>query len=187
MHVATAFGLAAFLTVSVAADASAGDVLYALKLGALAHDVPDLWSGFQVEHNAVDINVEAQFAAAWALPWGAIRPVIGGTINTRGDTSHGYIDARWQGDCPSGSSSVSASARPSTTARSAAQGFDPDKKWLGSRVLFHIPLEVGYRTDALYYVSVYFEHTSNADTVSIQPRPGPHRRQVLCSRLQGER
>lgn len=48
----------------LATAANADDVLYALKLGALAHDVPDLWSGFQVEHDAVDINVEAQFAAA---------------------------------------------------------------------------------------------------------------------------
>lgn len=85
-----------------AGPADAADFLYAVKLGALAHDVPDLWSGFQIERDAIDINVEAQFAAAWALPWGAIRPVIGGTINTRGDTSHAYIDARWQGDCLSG-------------------------------------------------------------------------------------
>ena len=43
-------------------------------------------------------------------------------------------------------------------------GSDPDKKWLGSRVLFHIPLEVGYHLDAHNDVSVYFEHTSNAYT-----------------------
>ena len=164
MCVATALGFAAVVAVSAAADASAGDVLYALKLGALAHDVPDLWSGFQVEHDAVDINVEAQFAAAWALPWGAIRPVIGGTINTRGDTSHAYIDARWQGDCPSGLFFGLGLGAAVHDGEIGGAGSDPDKKWLGSRVLFHIPVEVGYHLDEHNDLSVYFEHTSNAYT-----------------------
>jgi hypothetical protein len=144
------------LGVAICTDdgASANDLLYALKIGALAHDVPDLWSGFQVEHNAVDINLEAQFNAAWVLPWGAIRPVIGGTINTRGDTSHAYIDARWQGD-------LGAAIHDGET---GGPGSDPDKKWLGSRLLFHIPVEIGYHIDAHNDLSVYFEHTSNAYT-----------------------
>ncbi len=144
--------------------ASAESLLYALKIGVLAHDVPDLWSGFQVEHNAVDINIEAQFAAAWALPWGAIRPVIGGSINTRGDTSDGYIDARWQGDCPSGLFFGLGLGAAIHDGEIGGAGSDPDKKWLGSRVLFHIPLEVGYHLDAHNDVSVYFEHMSNAYT-----------------------
>jgi lipid A 3-O-deacylase len=142
--------------------ASAEDMLYALKIGALAHDVPDLWSGFQIEKNAVDINIEAQFNLAWALPWGAIRPVIGGSINTRGQTSDGYIDARWQGDCPSGlffGLGLGAAIHDGELG-----GSDPDRKWLGSRVLFHIPVEVGYHLDEHNDLSVYFEHMSNAYT-----------------------
>jgi lipid A 3-O-deacylase len=41
---------------------------------------------------------------------------------------------------------------------------EPDRKALGARVLFHIPLEVGVRLDARQSLSVYFEHTSNAGT-----------------------
>jgi hypothetical protein len=41
---------------------------------------------------------------------------------------------------------------------------DPTRKALGSRVLFHIPLELGYRLDEHDSLSVYFEHTSNAYT-----------------------
>lgn len=37
-------------------------------------------------------------------------------------------------------------------------------KWLGSRVLFHIPAEIGVHLDAHNDLSVYFEHTSNAYT-----------------------
>ena len=147
-----------------APPARAEDVLYALKIGALAHDVPDLWSGFQIEHDAVDINLEAQFAAAFHLPWGAIRPVIGGTINTRGDTSHAYIDARWQADCPSGLFFGVGLGAAVHDGEIGGAGSDPDKKWLGSRVLFHIPVEVGIHLDEHNDLSVYFEHTSNAYT-----------------------
>ena len=162
--VAAAGFAALFATCAACSDASAEDMLYALKIGALAHDVPDLWSGFQVEKNAVDINIEAQFNAAWALPWGAIRPVIGGSINTRGDTSDGYIDARWQGDCPSGLFFGLGLGAAIHDGEIGGPGSDPDKKWLGSRVLFHIPMEVGYHLDEHNDVSVYFEHMSNAYT-----------------------
>ena len=39
---------------------------------------------------------------------------------------------------------------------------DPDKKALGSRILFHIPIEIGLRLDDRRSISVYFEHMSNA-------------------------
>ncbi|HML27853.1 MAG TPA: acyloxyacyl hydrolase [Hyphomicrobium sp.] len=156
--------VAAMTLVAASTGACADDMLYALKIGALAHDVPGLWSGFQVEKNAVDINIEAQFNAAWALPWGAIRPVIGGSINTRGQTSDGYIDARWQGDCPSGLFFGLGLGAAFHDGEIGGAGADPDRKWLGSRVLFHIPMEVGYHLDAHNDISVYFEHMSNAYT-----------------------
>ncbi len=40
----------------------------------------------------------------------------------------------------------------------------PDMKALGSRVLFHIPVEIGLRFDDHNSLSVYFEHTSNGYT-----------------------
>jgi lipid A 3-O-deacylase len=158
-------GLAAIVAVGTGSAASAGnDVLYALKFGVLAHDVPGLWSGFQIEENAADINIEAQLATAWAMPWGAIRPVIGGSINTRGQTSDGYIDARWQGDCPSGLFFGLGLGAAVHDGAIGGPGSDPNEKWLGSRVLFHIPVEVGYHIDAHNDLSVYFEHMSNAYT-----------------------
>ena len=154
--------LAAIAFGGVALPASADDLLYALKLGVLAHDVPDLWSGFQLEQDAADINIEAQFAAAWALPWGAIRPVIGGTINTRGDTSHSYIDARWQADGPA--NLFFGLGLGAAIHDGELEPVDPHEKALGSRVLFHIPAELGVHLDAHNDFSVYFEHTSNANT-----------------------
>ncbi len=39
-----------------------------------------------------------------------------------------------------------------------------DRKALGSRVLFHIPFEIGLRFNERHSISIYFEHTSNANT-----------------------
>lgn len=163
-----AIGLFALLPVASLGPALAGNILYAVKVGALWHDVPELWSGFQVEPGAADINIEAQFAAAWSMPWGwgSVRPVVGGTINTNGDTSHGYIDARWQMDGPSNlffGFGVGAAVHDGEI---GGAGADPSRKWLGSRVLFHVPAEIGYHLDTHNDISFYFEHTSNAYTQS---------------------
>lgn len=156
--------LLAGLSVLAPVEANAGEVLHSIVIGGLWHDVPGLWSGFQTENDAIDINIEVQFAAAWALPLGTIRPVIGGTINTQGDTSHGYIDARWQVDGPSGLFFGLGLGAAIHDGETGGAGADPNMKWLGSRVLFHIPAEVGVHLDAHNDLSVYFEHTSNAYT-----------------------
>ena len=58
------------------------------------------------------------------------------------------------------------SASVSRRAHGQLQLEDLDRKALGSRVLFHIPAEVGYRFDDYNSLSAYFEHMSNAYTVS---------------------
>ncbi len=130
-----------------------------VKGGLLAHDVPDLWSGFSLERRAIDVNMEMLFSGVRFLG-GTLAPAIGGTVNTRGDTSHAYLDARWQLELPYNlflGTGVGVAVHDGL--------IDPvanDKKALGSRALFHIPLELGVRLDARNSVSVYFEHTSNA-------------------------
>ncbi len=93
---------ASILAATGVQPAAAEGFIHELKVGVLAHDVPDLWSGFQAERNAADINLEAILSPSVAFLGGTIRPAVGGTINTRGDTSHGYIDARWQYETPFG-------------------------------------------------------------------------------------
>ncbi len=138
------------------------------KLGILDHDVPDLWSGFRAEPNSVDINVEALLSPSAPFLGGTVRPALGGTINTVGATSHAYIDARWQYEMPSGiffGLGVGGAIH-----NGQLQSEDPNLKALGSRVLFHIPVEIGYRFDAHNSLSAYFEHTSNAFIV--EPNEG---------------
>lgn len=128
--------------------------------GVLAHDVPGLWAGFRLE-SGIDINAELLFGQGLVLLGGRIRPAIGATVNTKGYTSKAYVDARWEIDLPHrlffgiglGAAVHDGLLDPT----------DPDRKALGSRVLFHIPIEIGLRLDDRSSVSVYFEHMSNGN------------------------
>lgn len=130
--------------------------------GVLWHDVPELWSGFQIEKNSVDLNAELVFAPGLPFLFGMIRPVVGGSVSTVGATSHAYIDARWEIEGPAGlflGLGVGAAVHDGHTLPDRF-----DRKALGSRALFHIPFEVGLRFGNSSAVSVFFEHTSNANT-----------------------
>lgn len=151
--------LTAVLALADAPPAAAESFIYELKAGVLYHDAPDLWSGFQLEPKGVDLNFEAQFAPSLPFLWGAIRPALGTSINLNGGTSHAYLDARWQIE---GASGLFAGLGLGAAVHDGAlDASDPQRKALGSRVLFHIPLEVGLRFDAHNSLSFYFEHTSN--------------------------
>jgi hypothetical protein len=144
--------------------ALAGQLVDELKIGVLWHDVPGLWSGFQAEPNSADINIEALLSPSVAFLGGTIRPALGASISTIGATSDAYMDARWQYEAPSGiffGLGLGAAVHDGQL-----QLEDWDRKALGSRVLFHIPAEVGYRFDDHNSLSAYFEHMSNAYTVS---------------------
>lgn len=148
--------------IDASAPALAGGIIDEVKIGVLAHDVPDLWSGFQAEPDAADINVEALFSPSVAFLGGTIRPVLGASINTQGYTSNVYLDARWQLETDCG---VFFGLGLGGTVHDGQLELENwDEKALGSRVLFHIPVELGYRFDGHNSLSAYFEHMSNAYT-----------------------
>jgi lipid A 3-O-deacylase len=133
---------------------------FEVRAGVLAHDVPDLWSGSRLERG-VDINAEL-LGPGVAFLGGTLRPAIGGSVNTSGYTSKAYLDARWEFDLRYGvffGLGLGAAIHDGNL-----NPTEPDRKALGSRVLFHIPFEVGYRWDDHQSLSVYFEHTSNGNT-----------------------
>jgi hypothetical protein len=128
--------------------------------GVLAHDVPDLWAGFNLE-GGVDINAELLFGQGLAVFGGSLRPALGVSVNTEGFTSRAYLDARWEVHFESGiffGLGLGAAVHDGLL-----DPTEPDRKALGSRVLFHIPIELGLRLDARHSLSVYFEHMSNWD------------------------
>ncbi len=146
----------------LSAPAAAEGILHELKIGGLYHDVPNLWSGFQLEPRSLDINVEALFGPNIKLLWGTVRPIVGATVNTSGATSKAYAGARWQIEAPSG---IFFALGLGGAIHDGKLGpTEPDRKALGSRLLFHIPAEIGWRWDGHNSVSIYFEHVSNGYT-----------------------
>lgn len=136
-------------------------LLYEAKFGVLYHDVP-MWSRFSLEKGGVDLNVDVTFAPAMQLWGGTLRPAVGGTWNTAGYTSKAFIDARWRYETVSGiyfGVGLGAAIHDGHTDIDAL-----DRKALGSRVLFHIPFEIGYYLDRHNSISLYFEHMSNGYT-----------------------
>ena len=158
--IGSALAMAAGLAITLPPSAHAQSLIEELKIGALIHDIPNMWSGFRQEHQGVDVNFEALLRPSLPLFLGTIRPALGATISTRGDTNHAYLGARWQVELPIGiffGLGLGAAVHDGHTLPDSAS-----HKALGSRVLFHIPAEIGVRFDRHNSLSIYFEHTSNA-------------------------
>lgn len=152
------------VALAVAGRASAGETgvaawLYEVKAGLLYHDMDYLWSNARFE-DGVDFNGEVVFAPRLDVLGGAIRAALGGSVNSSGGTSKAYLDLRYQYDFDSGVF-VSAGGGGAVHNGDLTPEHD-DRKALGSRLLFHIPIEAGYRFTEHQSVSVYFDHVSNA-------------------------
>jgi hypothetical protein len=151
-----------------------------IRAGVLAHDLPIL--GPQREHGA-DVNTEVLFvspvsenavsgiapAARWLL---RPRPQIGITRNFSGYTSQVYlgfdltavpahdllrsqdrllVDLGFGGAINNGRTLASATKRLR----------------LGSNVLFHPNVQIGYGIDSRYSVALFYEHSSNAHLAKV--------------------
>ena len=134
-----------------------------IKLGVLAHDMPGLWSFYRYERG-LDLNGEVAFGHGLRVLGGAIRPVLGGSWSTSGQTSRAYADLRWQWESPS---NIFFGIGLGIAVHNGVLGpTDIHRKALGARELFHIPIELGYRFDGHNSISIYFEHMSNGYTAS---------------------
>ena len=143
------------------------------KFGVLAHDAHFLGG----KEKGVDLNPEIIFASpvpdAWAgtvpayLRWMVQpRPTIGGEINTDGFTNQAYVGATWSWLLASNL------VQPSdgiVLSYFFGPGFNdgdivataPDRKSLGSHILFREALELGYLITPVYQVSAFIDHVSN--------------------------
>jgi lipid A 3-O-deacylase len=129
-----------------------------IRLGVLAHDVDNLWSGRRKEEG-IDYNAEIVFNTTLAqVLSGKIRPNAGLSINDRGDTSKLYGGILWAWQTPSVFFNIGLGA---AWHNGELETSDPDKKSLGSRVLFRIPFEVGLTLHGPHRLSVMFDHVSN--------------------------
>ena len=144
-----------------------------LKLGILAHDAHFLGG----KEHGVDINPELIFASpvtdavAATVPaylrWMVQpRPTIGGEINTDGFTNQGYVGATWSwllaGNVfmPGDGIALSYFFGPGFNDGDII-GKAPNRKSLGSHILFREALDLGYLITPVYQVSVFIDHVSN--------------------------
>ena len=134
--------------------------LHAIRTGVLKHDVDDLWSGTRKE-GGVDLNAEIIFnRPSFSLLSGNVRPNLGASINTQGDTSKIYGGILWEFALKSGiflNLGIGAAVHNGELDTS-----QEDKKSLGSRVLLRIPIEIGYSLSEHHQISILFDHVSNA-------------------------
>lgn len=170
------------LVMSAPAAFAGGGWVDEVKLGLLDHDVNFL--GDRVE-SGVDVNGEVRFHAIdwfaskdnaqWLNDILAPRPAIGGSVNTNGGTDFLYAGLVWTWDV------AHDMFRPKdglyidfgfggAIHDGALTTAPPGELALGSRALFHLQGEVGYRFDPTWSLSVYYDHYSNADLAS--PNPG---------------
>jgi lipid A 3-O-deacylase len=140
-----------------------------VKVGALAHDVGFL--GDSVEGGA-DLMGEVLFKSPEVLSIiGSPRPAVGVSVNTAGDTSYVYGDLSWtlalwhpEGDPETGPYVLGAAGGAVHDGR--LDSATDSEKALGSRVLFHLAVGLGYHVTRATSVEAYFDHLSNADLAS---------------------
>ena len=129
-----------------------------IKIGILLHDVDGLWSGFKRE-KGTDINCAAIFKVKKRLLGGDLQPVLGASVNTLGYTSKLYLDGVWHYDL---TKSLYGTLGLGVALHNGERHLvSSDRKALGSHLLFHLPLEIGYRFDSHLSFSIYFDHMSN--------------------------
>ncbi len=149
-------------------DLAPPPLIQIVSIGLLDHDVSDLWSGFQREEGE-DFNAEIAFKSFYELdlisdtPFDLnllVYPAAGFSINNSGDTSKLYGGLRFEFRLDSvfflvlGAGGAVHDGKLDTKRR--------DRKSLGSRILFHIPIELGLEIKKHHRVSLFFDHVSNA-------------------------
>jgi hypothetical protein len=133
--------------------------LHGFRVGILAHDVP-LWSRTRSE-GGFDLNAEVIFNVPdISLFTGKIYSNVGFSLNNQGDTNTLYSGLLWEYNRHSGLF-LNFGLGLAVHDGELQSGYD-DKKALGSRVLFRIPVELGLIFAKHHGVSVLFVHVSNA-------------------------
>jgi hypothetical protein len=131
-----------------------------LRAGLLAHDVDHLWSGSRSE-SGVDVNAEIVFAhTGLRLLYGRLRPNLGATLSTSGDTSKIYAGALMEWSHRAGlffDAGLGAALHDGKTS-----GDERHRKTLGSQVLFRVGFDLGWTFWQHHRLMLSFDHMSNA-------------------------
>jgi lipid A 3-O-deacylase len=135
-----------------------------IRLGVAAHDVNNLWSRSSKEKGP-DLIAEVIFNyPLFRLLSAEAYPNVGISLNTRGDTSkvYGGFLLRWAIASPF----FFSTGLGLTLHNGKLDTGSPDRKSLGSRVLFRVPIEFGIVLSRHHIISLAFDHMSNAGLAS---------------------
>lgn len=128
--------------------------------GVAVHDVDGLWSGAAKEEGP-DLAVQVTFDRPLVDLFGTrLLPHVGASINTRGDTSKVYGGVQLTWVLPRKfffTTGLGLALHNGETDAAFA-----DRKALGARVLFRIPLELGLAVGPHHRFVLAFDHISNA-------------------------
>ncbi len=135
--------------------ASAGPIRE-VRAGLAAHDVDGLWSGDSRERGP-DLCAELIFNRSLFRLFSAdAYPSVGVSLNTRGDTSkvYGGFLMQWE-PLPAFFFSTGLGLALHNGEQNTD---DQDRKPLGSRILFRIPIEISYAVSRNHRVILAFDH-----------------------------
>ena len=132
--------------------------VYEIRAGILAHDVP-LWSRTRQE-GGVDFNAELIFGfPKFELLSGIVYSNLGISLNSQGDTSKIYSGLLWE---YMWDTRLFLNLGLGLAAHDGQLDPNDEKKALGSRILFRIPIEFGLLFTRHQGLSIMFDHVSNA-------------------------
>ncbi|MGI9537543.1 MAG: acyloxyacyl hydrolase [Desulfocapsaceae bacterium] len=129
-----------------------------IRFGALYHDLGG-WGGSGNE-GGFDINAELVFAPSIDLFSGILRPNLGFSLNSTGDTSKVYGGGVWEYRWPKGyfvDLALGLAVHDGETDEGELAGMNQ----LGSPVLFRLALETGFAFGRHHLISIMFDHISN--------------------------
>jgi hypothetical protein len=136
----------------------------AFRVGMLAHDVDGLWSG-ESKEKGPDLCAEVIFnRSLFHLLSATAYPNAGASFNTRGDTSkvYGGFLLQWEPE----SVFFFSTGLGLALHNGQLDTNSANQKALGSRVLFRIPIEIGYTVNHHHRIILAFDHVSNAGLAS---------------------
>jgi len=136
------------------------------KFGLMAHDI-----GLGDHHvePGIDVNAELLFVSPTLFQAiGSPRPHFGVSVNAAGATSYAYGGLTWT--VALGERGFLGLAAGGAIHDGKVEGeVEANRKRLGSRVLFHAGIELGYRLTSTVSLSILLDHMSNAN---LAPRNG---------------
>ena len=145
---------ATLLTVSICS----AEPIDEIRFGVLYHDL-GVWGGSSNE-GGFDVNAELVFSPSLDLFSGMLRPNLGFSLNTTGDTSKIYGGGVWEYRWPKGYF-IDLALGLTVHDGESDQGDVANMNQLGSPVLFRLAIETGFAFGRHHLISIMFDHISN--------------------------